>query len=766
MRSSPDGPIRNTSANKPVEALPLTCSGCGAFTQTVDAQRLGHYNLQSKRVRSWLQRKEEEARATCTAEEGAQDEVRIADEGKVVVGHDGEQNDSQEVDKETELKMKMSSKLRSDELVSQVLKSSNLAPEVLAKYGLTPATMIARNEEQANVLSSDESIGPLVCERCNDLKHYNKPQVSATQEVPFPTLASLADTIAESPHEINHIYHVLDAADFPMSLIPRLHEVIQGAHLRSRNRRSKSDKFVGGRQTKMNFIITRSDLLAPREEMVDAMMPYLQQVLREALGEFGLSVRLGNLMCVSPKTAWWTSVLKEHIRKNQGASWLVGKANVGKSRLFREILPKRRKDDMVPAQPQVLAVKDDKLEMGELLPPVQPPKLWPEMPTVSPFSGTTVSPIRTEYGSGDEESRGELIDMPGLARSDLEKFVKDKYKRLLIWQKRIVPEQQSVEKNQSLLLAGGLIRISPRTPGLTFLMYNFTPLPEHRTSEEKAIEFQNQDRFFSDKDNWTIPGAGNKIQHAGTFKLTYDVTKKRAGPLTRKDAVGLKVDRLPFRVLSIDILIEGVGFVEIVAQVRARYCDQYPALDKKKWPVDLKQRTKMDIKNTCANWNKPLGWRKDDDKKSSRGWGANDDEASRDALAKASKARKSPKAKLTFDTKSMPRIDNGTIMTGGYFESMIHSSNDVEVALQPVAPSRQDAMPEAVTEAEFDPLTDWPAVDVYSPEGRFIGSRRPIQGWVNNKRPERNASNKARPRRSMKGHDKTLRREARGKAEE
>lgn len=780
-RSIPDEPMRNSSAHEPVGVLPFTCSGCGAFTQTSDPRRLGHYNLQSKRVRSWLQRREEEARAIHTAEEdgssalvskvedgvqsGAQIKVRIEDEGKVDEGDDGGQKRFPEVDKETHLKMKMSSKLKSDELVSQVLKSSNLAPEVLAKYGLTPDTMIAGNDEQATVSSSDESIGPLVCERCHDLKHYGKPQVSATQEAPCPTLDSLADTISESPYDINHIYHVIDAADFPMSLIPRLHEVIQGAHLRSRNRRSKSGKFVGGRQTKMNFIITRSDLLAPKKEMVDSMMPYLQQVLREALGEFGMSVRLGNLMCVSPKVPWWTDVLKEHIRKNHGASWLVGKVNVGKSRLFQDILPKRRKDDIVPAQPQVLAVQDEKVKMGELLPPAQPPKLWPEMPTVSAFSGTTVSPIRIVYGSGDSQTRGELIDMPGLARSDLENFVKDKYKKSLIWQNRIVPDQQTVKVKESLLLAGGLIRISPRTPDLTFLMYNFTPLSEHRTSEEKAIEFQNQTRVTRDIDNWTIPGAGDKIQHAGTFKLTYDVTKKRAGPLTRKDAVGLKVDRLPFRVLSIDILIEGVGYVEVVAQVRARHCERYPPLDGEKRAGDAQKNHKLAIRNTCANWNKPLGWRRDDAKNGSGGWGGDDDEASPAASAKSSEVKKSPKAKLTFDTQSTPRIDNGTIMTGSYFESMIRASDDVEVALQPVMVFKSP-VPEAVTEAEFEPLTDWPAVDVYSPEGRFIGSRRPIQGWYHNKRPQSQESKKVRPRRSMKGHDKTMRREAREKAEE
>jgi hypothetical protein len=40
--------------NKPVRRLPVTCSGCGAFAQTTDAQHLGYFDLQSKRVRNWL----------------------------------------------------------------------------------------------------------------------------------------------------------------------------------------------------------------------------------------------------------------------------------------------------------------------------------------------------------------------------------------------------------------------------------------------------------------------------------------------------------------------------------------------------------------------------------------------------------------------------------------------------------------------------------------------------------------------------------------
>lgn len=78
---------------------------------------------------------------------------------------------------------------------------------------------------------------------------------------------------------------------------------------------------------------------------------------------------------------------------------------------------------------------------------------------------------------------------------------------------------------------------------------------------------------------------------AGTFKLMYDVTKRRAGPLTRKNAIGLSIDKLAFRVMSIDILIEGVGYVEIVAQVRARDLARFPPLDTTSAEEDKISRT-------------------------------------------------------------------------------------------------------------------------------------------------------------------------------
>ena len=280
-----------------------------------------------------------------------------------------------------------------------------------------------------------------MCDRCHNLIHHSTAGDTAKLTMYHPTVESLRETIEESPHKYNHIYHVIDAADFPMSLIPRLNVLLGDIPLRSRNRRSRSSKYQKDRKTEMSFIVTRGDLLAPTKEMVDGLMPYLREVLRDALGRLGGRVRLGNLKCVSAKRGWWTKTVKEDIWKRGGAGWMVGKVNVGKSQLFEAVYPKGRMTEAQQGNSAGVATRTrdiasggplagevtqpdeawEDLDVGELLPPAQPAQNYPVMPVVSSLPGTTASPIRVPFGNG----KGELIDLPGLARSDLELFVKE-----------------------------------------------------------------------------------------------------------------------------------------------------------------------------------------------------------------------------------------------------------------------------------------------------------------------------------------------------
>lgn len=508
-----------------------------------------------------------------------------------------------------------------------------------------------------------------LCDRCHNLIHHHQGE-----SIFHPSISAIRETIEQSPYRHNHVYHVLDAADFPMSLLPRIHELLDLAPLRGKNRRARSGKYISGKQTEMSFIITRSDLLAPRKEMVDRMMPYLAETLRQALPRDSRDIRLGNVRCVSAKRDWWTKELREDIWKRGGAGWMVGKVNVGKSALFHAVFPKGRMDTEMPKHdisvqlseqgengvsspvgdsnslvPELDILDDDE----SLLPPARRETNYPHMPIISTLPGTTASPIRIPFGGG----KGELIDLPGVTRGELEQFVQEEHRESLVLKNRVSPEQHVVKGGQSLLI-GGFIRITPRDPDLHFLTYAFTGLEPHLTATSKAIDIQAQ-TSERNVDNVAVPGTGETIKHAGAFQVKYDVTKKRTGPLTSRDAVGLKVDTLPYRVLSLDILIEGCGWVEVTVQART----------------------------------------------------------------KSLFGRPQPK------------------------ESEILQELDLSESEE----QRSESEP------------NWPIVDVYSPKGKFIGSRPPMNAWVYNKPKKSAASMRKRPRKSMAGVkklEKQRRREA------
>ncbi|KAK6002243.1 hypothetical protein QM012_001881 [Aureobasidium pullulans] len=528
-----------------IRKLPLSCPGCGAPSQTIAPEEAGFYNLSRSAVKKFVQ-----------------------DDAK------------------------------KEDLVFQAT-LDKVDNKVLQELGLGGGPLAAQEQPQKQTP---------ICDRCHNLLHHHTG-------VPIfhPSIDSIRSIIEDSPHKNNHIYHILDAADFPMSLIPNLMNRLDLPSLRTQNRRSKHKKYVRDRVADVSFIVTRSDLLAPNKEQVDSLMPYLRETLRDALGRTGKNVRLGNMRCVSAKRGWWTKQVKEDIWERGGAAWMVGKVNVGKSNLFEVAFPKGRAQEK-PSQPQPMhvhlepespsapeasteslsdlpGVQDTSVdspdstghasanpqqeivdqdepdvfdvEEGSLLPPAQVETPYPVMPVISSLPGTTASPIRVPFGSG----KGELIDLPGIARSNLDEFVLPEHHQDLVMRSRVVPEQMSIKPGQSLVLGGGLIRITPTTPDLVFLSYTFLPLHPHITSTEKAVAITSGERATGLHTILTKE-ARDEMASAGTFKLEWDVTRQRAGPLTSKSAAKLKPEQLPFKVYSADILVEGVGWVELVAQVR------------------------------------------------------------------------------------------------------------------------------------------------------------------------------------------------------
>ncbi|KAI1765813.1 hypothetical protein GGR53DRAFT_244671 [Hypoxylon sp. FL1150] len=650
---APAEPIISADRSVPepfsTQKLPRQCRGCGALSQTSFPNQPGYYDLGRKAVRNYLRP---------PAADRSRHEDKIYEDALKHFDH-----------KELEAKG----------VDVEALMSSIVPPETVQR----PPPKV-----------------PL-CDRCHILMHNH-----SGESIYHPSIDSIRDTILESPYKYNHIYHVLDAADFPMSLLPRIHEILNMAPIRTKNRRSRAGKYYGNQKTELSFVITRCDLLAPTKAQVDSLFPYLQEVLRDALGRTGRHVRLGNLIAVSSKRSWWTKELKEDIWKRAGAGWMVGKANVGKSQLFEAVFPKGRmestpskhqitvdmhakttsnqetagaeKSETQPeliedgkAAPEIEEIEEEELDEYALLPPAPKETNYPEMPLVSDLPGTTASPIRIPFGNG----RGELIDLPGLERTGLEQHVKAEHRLSLIMHSRIVPEQMTLTPGRSLLV-GGFIRITPREPAPIMLTYAFTPIQAHVTRTDKAIGIQDQTGEVN-IENIAVPGTGEKTKLAGSFQLKWDVTKQRTGPLTRKDSIGLKVEQLPYRVLSTDILIEGVGWVEITAQMRTK---------------DLFER----------------------------------------------------KPRLNTEAVEEPQQKELTAL-----ERLEALAEDPKKKRAPPAPARVP-----VSEKTEDDEPNWPIVDVYSPEGKFISCRKPMNGWVLNKPKVSAASRKSRPRKSMKGMKK------------
>ena len=268
----------------PPRHLPLSCPGCGGLTQEVDRDEAGFYTATRRSVKDYIRRVKRQNSGP--EDEGAQGSVEVS---------------------------------RPDEDGVQQQELSLLSATAGPNDGPEPSKDLVQQ-------------GIPFCNRCHYLLHQSKGVPIA-----HPTIDSIADTIEESPYRRNHVYHVLDAADFPMSLIPSIFNRLELARPRSQNRRSQHDFSA---RTTVSFIITRSDLLAPQKEMVDTLMPYFISVIRDALGRRGQDMRLGNVHLVSAKRGWWTKEIKEAIYDRGGGNWMVGKFNVGKSNLFEVLFPK------------------------------------------------------------------------------------------------------------------------------------------------------------------------------------------------------------------------------------------------------------------------------------------------------------------------------------------------------------------------------------------------------------------------------------------
>jgi hypothetical protein len=680
-----DAQLATRSPDSASPTLPRNCPGCGAPSQVYDKLEAGYYNIDRKQVKGFLR-------------------------------YDPKPKEEE----------------RNENLVYyEALKQAD--PKLVEELGLEKGTLDAPQEVETATPETP------VCDRCHNLIHH---QIGTP--IHHPSVESIKQTIDESPHRRNHIYHVVDAADFPLSLVPNLQSSLRLPKLRTHNRRAKHKGWVGeNRIAEVSFIITRADLLAPLKEQVDKLLPYMQDVLRDALGRVNQNARLGNVHLVSAKRGWWTKKVKEDIWDRGGAGWMVGKVNVGKSNLFEVIFPKGRgadyqelrrfrtmgeREEMVknattPEQyskvqkdlaeedaelerrrrqpvlePQDLLPEEDEddYDPDSLLPPRQPYTPFPVLPIASSLPGTTASPIRIPFG----RNRGELIDLPGLPRTnpDLTTFVQPAHHDSLVMKQRISAERYVLKPGQSLLLGGGLIRITPVTQTLHFLLHPFVPLTPHLTATDKAIDLQHQtsDRHVP---SILLPNVGDKMKSAGRFPLKWDVTKHIAGPLTNSMAGKMKPENLPFRVWSTDILVEGVGWVEVSCQTRKP----------RGWrPVGLVKKDPNHARNE-----KVRRMEEERRRKAARYGGVVDEEGEVER-----------------------EVDEGDAFDRAGFGGRGREDRVFEETF-----ARKEGMGDE---------EEYPEVEVFSPLGKYIGARRPMCGSVlGGPKPISNRERKVRPRRSM-----------------
>lgn len=73
VQTPPPPPVE--APKMPARRLPVTCSGCGSFTQTSDSQQFGYFDLESKRVRTWIHPRIPEKRLSDSKEDGLVDEA-------------------------------------------------------------------------------------------------------------------------------------------------------------------------------------------------------------------------------------------------------------------------------------------------------------------------------------------------------------------------------------------------------------------------------------------------------------------------------------------------------------------------------------------------------------------------------------------------------------------------------------------------------------------------------------------------------------------
>ncbi|KAK6359471.1 hypothetical protein TWF696_000627 [Orbilia brochopaga] len=443
--------------------------------------------------------------------------------------------------------------------------SRNRSPEETAALVETENQMWleALDVEALQAAETPESVPErpfVMCSRCRNLVHHGK----LLSDIPDASFTHIAKVIAQSPFTRIHIYHVLDAADFPMSLLPNARKNILYA-LKS---------FPGGnkKDVTMSYVITRADLLMPTEMQVSSLMTYFRRVLSEKLDVGDASLK--DLRVVSAKRVWTTERLKDEVRGRKGGVYLLGKTNVGKSRLYEAIFPKKGRatvldqtkefgkgdlDHPVPAEEE--GEEDWYIQNGHKV-------RYPDMPLSHKTPGTTVGAIAIDFAAG----RGQLVDLPGMERRGILEHINKNHIADVTLLNRKIPER-FVLKSYQTFLVGGLVTVKAVQPEdqsvlpIVLEIALFSQLPGHCGKHDKVKGFLDP-TIGGDKRRafmWTMPHISQVMASAGVFTLKDDITAQRCKAVIDQNPDFMKTAQ--FRVYATDIVIEGCGWLEISAQI-------------------------------------------------------------------------------------------------------------------------------------------------------------------------------------------------------
>ncbi|KAG0128873.1 hypothetical protein HOY82DRAFT_611589 [Tuber indicum] len=363
-----------------------------------------------------------------------------------------------------------------------------------------PKTISQELREFLGTTADEESnIPPLVCGRCYGIRYHHR----ASELPAYPTLHTLTNLMQNSPHTQNHIYHLIDAADLPMSLQPGLRE-----HLYQNLPKPLRHGLT------ISYVVTRADILMASQRQISSLMTYIKKRIKDALPEDEkVESVVDKIHVISVRNGWGVGRVKDEIRSRAGGVWIIGGINVGKSRFVKEMWPEggesrpvtREEAEECGILPEggggtgVKAVKEEvekRQRKGRYEYSFDPLRI---APTVSDVPGTTAAPIKIAYQVSGRSGKvwGEMIDLPGFERwvgygkNGLLKYVRPELRTAVAMNKLVKRRQYTIKAGQSMIL-GGLIIITPRINsrgGQVVLATPFTNLPVHIASTYKSLKW-------------------------------------------------------------------------------------------------------------------------------------------------------------------------------------------------------------------------------------------------------------------------------------